>query len=93
MTSRIDSGCQREKQSKMLKRRNIIIIVISPACCVALAMFYATAYRSHILWQEQNQIFLNTSHWIATYFSKPAWLGCLSGDWLTQYFHNPAAGR
>ena len=76
----------------MLKRRNIIIIVISLACCVALAMFYATAYRSHILWQEQNQIFLNTSHWIATYFSKPAWLGCLSGDWLTQYFHNPAAG-
>lgn len=81
-----------KNNQKMLKRRNIIIIVISLACCVALAMFYATAYRSHILWQEQNQIFLNTSHWIATYFSKPAWLGCLSGDWITQYFHNPAAG-
>ena len=29
--------------------------------CAVLAAFYATAYPSHILWQEQNQIFLNLS--------------------------------
>lgn len=61
-------------------------------CFVGLAAFYATAYRSHLLWQEQNQIFLNTSHWVETYFDRPAWLGCLAGDWLTQFYHNPTTG-
>lgn len=60
--------------------------------CAVLAAFYASAYPSHILWQEQNQIFLNTSHWIATYFNKPAWLGCLLGDWLTQFYCHPVVG-
>lgn len=76
----------------MLKPKDIIISGICLAGCVILAAFYATAYPSHLLWQEQNQIFLNTSHWVVTYFDKPAWLGCLAGDWLTQYYHNPVAG-
>lgn len=60
--------------------------------CILLAIFYATVYPSHLLWQEQNQIFLNTHHWLATYFDKPAWLGCMSGDWLTQFYANTAVG-
>ena len=60
--------------------------------CILLAIFYATVYPSHLLWQEQNQIFLNTHHWLATYFDKPAWLGCMSGDWLTQFYVNTAVG-
>lgn len=60
--------------------------------CIALAVFYATAYSGHILWQEQNQIFLNESHWVATYFTKPAWLACLLGDWLTQFYYNVWVG-
>lgn len=76
----------------MLKNKKIIIICLCLLCCISLAAFYATAYPSHLLWQEQNQIFLNTSHWAASYFNKPAWLGCLAGDWLTQFYHNPTAG-
>ncbi len=76
----------------MLKVKNIIIIGIGVICCVALIIFYATTYPAHLLWQEQNQIFLNTSHWVATYFDKPAWLGCLAGDWLTQFYHNTTVG-
>lgn len=53
-----------------------------------MAVFYATAYSGHILWQEQNQIFLNEAHWIGTYFHKPASLACLVGDWLTQFYNN-----
>lgn len=60
--------------------------------CILLAILYATVYPSHLLWQEQNQIFLNTHHWLATYFDKPAWLGCMSGDWLTQFYANTAVG-
>lgn len=70
----------------------IVLSLVCVAACACLAAFYATAYPSHLLWQEQNQIFLNTPHWIATYFDKPAWLGCLAGDWLTQFYHYPAAG-
>ncbi len=76
----------------MSKTKFIIISVICLACCVVLATFYAMAYPSHLLWQEQNQIFLNTPSWIATYFAKPAWLGCLSGDWLTRFYINPIVG-
>lgn len=60
--------------------------------CILLAIFYATVYPSHLLWQEQNQIFLNTSHWLAAYFGRPAWLGCMAGDWLTQFYHNTVVG-
>lgn len=76
----------------MTRKSTIRYGCILAAFCIILAAFYATAYPSHLLWQEQNQIFLNTSYWIATYFDKPAWLGCLAGDWLTQFFHYPLAG-
>lgn len=76
----------------MLKTGHIIISCIFLACCAVLAAFYAMAYPSHLLWQEQNQVFLNTPDWVAAYFNKPAWLGCLAGDWLTQFYHNPVVG-
>lgn len=60
--------------------------------CILLAIFYATVYPSHLLWQEQNQVFLNTSHWLSAYFDRPAWLGCMAGDWLTQFYHNTVVG-
>ena len=60
--------------------------------CILLAIFYATVYPSHLLWQEQNQVFLNTHHWLAAYFDHPAWLGCMAGDWLTQFYHNTVIG-
>lgn len=72
--------------------KRIIIIVISLICFVLLLIFYASAYSAHLLWQEQNQIFLNSQDWILTYFDKPAWLGCLLGDWLTQFYHHVWVG-
>lgn len=60
--------------------------------CILLAIFYATVYPSHLLWQEQNQVFLNTRHWLAAYLDHPAWLGCMAGDWLTQFYHNTVVG-
>lgn len=74
------------------KYRNAIFVGIGLICCVALAVFYATAYPAHLLWQEQNQVFLSSPDWISTYFCRPAWLGCLLGDWLTQFYHNILAG-
>lgn len=76
----------------MLKTKKTIVIAAWTTAFVALAIFYATAYHGHIAWQEQNQIFLNTPQWLASYLDKPAWLACLAGDWLTQFFIYPRAG-
>lgn len=59
---------------------------------VGLALFYEEVYPAHLRWQEQNQIFINSSDWILTYFERPAIIGTLVGDWLTQYYHNVAVG-
>ena len=68
------------------KYKNTIFVGLGLIFCIALAVFYATAYPAHLLWQEQNQVFLNSRDWISNYFDKPAWLGCLLGDWLTQFY-------
>lgn len=72
--------------------KKYVLISISLICCIGLTIWYALCYSGHILWQEQNQIFLNSPDWISTYFDKPAWLGCLAGDWLTQFYCNPWIG-
>lgn len=76
----------------MLRNKTMTIIIAWLVGCFTLTLFYAIAYSGHLSWQEQNQIFLNSSHWLATYFDKPAWVGCLSGDWLTQFYHNTLTG-
>lgn len=54
--------------------------------------FFQGWYRYHFFYQEQNQLFLSTSDWLATYFDKPAWLACMLGDWLTQFYYYLFAG-
>lgn len=76
----------------MKRKETIISACVLILLCVALAAFYAIAYPAHIRWQEQNRIFLNADHWIGSYFDKPAWLGCLVGEWLTQWFSHPVVG-
>lgn len=54
--------------------------------------FFQFCYPCHFFYQEQNQIFLLASDYLATYFSKPAWLACLAGDFLTQFYYYIYAG-
>ncbi len=54
--------------------------------------FFQGWYRYHFFYQEQNQLFLSTPVWLATYFDKPAWLACMLGDWLTQFYYYLFAG-
>ncbi len=59
---------------------------------VAAFVFYQVCYPYHFFYQEQNQLFLNSADWLATYFDKPAWLACMMGDWLTQFYYYRYAG-
>lgn len=87
------AGANVEKRPKIrVSLRQAVCFGIWFAFFVGLALFYEMAYPSHLLWQEQNQIFLNSADWISSYFNRPAFIGCLVGDWLTQFYCNVAVG-
>ncbi|MBR1688629.1 MAG: hypothetical protein IJ710_08910 [Prevotella sp.] len=59
---------------------------------VSCFVFYQFWYPYHFFYKEQNQLFLWTGDYLSTYFSKPAWLACLAGDFLTQFYYYLYAG-
>ncbi len=65
-----------------------IILFIGLVCFI----FYSGWYPYHFYYQEQNQLFLNDWQYVAGYLSQPAWLSCLLGDWLTQFYYYRFAG-
>ena len=60
-----------------------IILLWGVACMV----FFQGFYHYHFFYQEQNQIFLLTGGHMASYLHHPAWLACLAGDFLTQFYY------
>ncbi len=67
----------------------LIFIVIWGVACFVFFQFY---YPYHFFYKEQNQIFLMSWSYALTYFSKPAWVACLIGDFLTQFYYYLYAG-
>ncbi|MBQ7422083.1 MAG: hypothetical protein IJV27_08075 [Prevotella sp.] len=66
----------------------IVILLWGMACFV----FFQFFYKYHFFYQEQNQLFLISWEYVATYFRKPAWTACLVGDFLTQFYYYLYAG-
>ena len=62
--------------------------------CFALQIwaFFQFYYSYTFYYKEQNQLFLLTSDYVMSYFSRPAWAACLVGDFLTQLFFYMYAG-
>ncbi len=65
-----------------------VILLWGLACWI----FFQFFYQYHFFYQEQNQLFLHTSDYLATYFQKPGWLACMTGDFLTQLYYYRFAG-
>lgn len=59
---------------------------------IACFAFFQWWYPYHFFYQEQNQLFLWSSDYLQTYFDKPAWLACMVGDFLTQFYYYLYAG-
>ena len=59
---------------------------------IACFVFFQGLYSYHFFYKEQTQLFLFSVDYLNTYFSKPAWLACLGGDFLTQFFYYKFAG-
>ena len=66
-----------------------ILILLWATACFA---FFQGWYHYHFFYQEQNQLFLGSVDYLATYFSKPAWLACMAGDIITQFYYYLFAG-
>jgi len=58
----------------------------------ASALYFSFCYQNHFYWQEQNQLFVLSADYLAAYFDKPAWLSCMAGDFITQFFYYMYAG-
>lgn len=73
------------KTMQLLKRYySLVVIGLWGLVCFA---FFAFCYPHHLFYQEQNQLFLLSSSYLLTYLSKPAWMACLVGDFLTQLYY------
>lgn len=54
---------------------------------VTIFAFFRYAYPYHLLHKEQLLLFTYSAEQLSGYLSKPAFLSCLAGDFLTQFLH------
>lgn len=59
---------------------------------VATWLFFAVFYRHHMHYQEQMQLFLTTSGYLAETASRPGGFGTYLGAFFTQFFYDSFAG-
>ena len=76
-------------KSRIAQYASYILILLWGIACFA---FFQGWYHYHFFYQEQNQLFLWSADYLSTYFGKPAWLACMLGDFLTQYYYYLFAG-
>ena len=85
--------CRQKKKTPMLKQLTryypLAVIVLSALACF---VFFQYWYPYHFFYQEQNQLFLWSWDYIATYFDKPGYVARLFGDFLTQFYYYLYAG-
>ena len=68
------------------------IVMTALLWTVTCFVFFQGYYPYHFFYKEQNQLFLWTGEYLSTYFDKPAWLACMVGDFLTQFYYYLFAG-
>ncbi len=55
-------------------------------------LFFQFFYPYHLFLKEQIQLFLYTPDYFFSYFNKPAWMVCYTGDFLTQFLYLHGGG-
>lgn len=76
-------------KNRIAQYASYILIILWGIACFA---FFQGWYHYHFFYQEQNQLFLWSADYLSTYLDKPAWLACMLGDFLTQYYYYLFAG-
>lgn len=67
-----------------------ITLVLSLGVLCFLFFFFIQPY--HLLYEEQMQLFLFSSDYFLSYLTKPGWLACYAGDFLTQFYYIKGGG-
>jgi hypothetical protein len=65
------------------------ILIVWAILCFA---FFQFCYAYQFYYKEQTQLFVLASDYLGTYLDKPAWLACMAGDFLTQFYYYQYAG-
>jgi len=59
---------------------------------IAIFAFFFWMYPYHLFHKEQMMLFLYSGEFLRGYFQEEAWLACLTGDFLTQFFYYIGGG-
>ncbi len=71
---------------KATLKRHIPLAAIA-LCAVAWGCFFQFGYPYHFFFHEQNQLFLWSQDYLASYFSHVGCIAALTGDFLTQFWY------
>ena len=72
--------------------KKILIIILGIALVVGCFLYFRYIVPYHVGFKEQMLLFLNNPLYTSSYFTKPAALACLGGDFLTQFFYFKTVG-
>jgi len=75
-----------------MKKSQKIAIITPFIWGVVCFLFFQFFYPYHLFHREQMQLFLFEPGYLLSYFTKPAALACLIGDFLTQFFYYIGGG-
>ena len=75
-----------------MKPKIIIQYVAVAVFAIAIWAFFQFAYEYSFYYKEQNQLFLMSRDYVATYFDREAWAANMAGDFLTQFYYYTYAG-
>ena len=73
-------------------RATILVFVLGIVLMIGSFLYFRYVVPYHVCFKEQIQLFVYNSSYLLSYFSKPAVLVCLAGDFLTQFFYFKTAG-
>ena len=75
-----------------MKIKNIAPYIAVLITSLGIWSFFQFAYEYSFYYKEQNQLFLMSADYLATYFDRKAWAANMAGDFLTQLYYYTYAG-
>lgn len=74
-------------KKKGAKVSEIILAALFLIWTAGCFWYFQSNFKYHLFFVEQNQLFLGTADCLSAYFTRPAWLACMAGDWAQQFYH------
>ena len=75
-----------------MKANRIVPYIAVLITALGIWTFFQFAYEYSFYYKEQNQLFLMSADYLATYFDRKAWAANMAGDFLTQLYYYTYAG-